>query len=77
MAALCRSPCSYCYCCPEASLPTLLFLVAFQAVPLSQQLPRSCILSLAGLILSSLSTVRETSLLPHGRKEGKRELKKV
>lgn len=48
-----------------------------QAVPLSQQLPRSCILNLAGLILSSRATARETSLLPHGREEGKREQKKV
>lgn len=50
-----------------------LFLVAFQTVPLSQQLPKSCTLILAGLILSSLATARETSLLPRGREEGRRE----
>lgn len=61
----------------RADKKNLLFLVTVQAVPLSQQLPRSCTLSLAGLILSSLATARETSLLPHGREEGKREWKKV
>lgn len=55
----------------RAAKKTLLFLVAIQAVPLFQQLPRSCTLNLAGLILSSRATAREPLCFPMAGRKGK------